>query len=131
FFSGDKELIHLNIKEDFQFYGNELLTIHVLFNLIKNSLYYIKSARKGEITIWLTVNDSFNCLHFKDTGKGVSQEILPHIFDLFYSKTSQGYGLGLAFCAMVMKSYSGHIKCESVEGSYIEFILKFLKIKEV
>ncbi len=121
----EAQLVHWENEGDFQFWGNELLCIHVLFNLLKNALYYIRVARRGDIHIWLEKGDKFNVLHFKDTGKGISASVLPHIFDRFYSKTQHGSGIGLAFCKMVMTSFKGDIKCQSREDEFTEFLLYF------
>ncbi|MGV8949113.1 MAG: hypothetical protein ACOH2E_07125 [Candidatus Paracaedibacter sp.] len=45
-------LISWENNTDFIFHGNALLMKHVLFNLLKNALYYVKAARKGDIAIW-------------------------------------------------------------------------------
>ncbi|MDF2529874.1 MAG: sensor histidine kinase [Gammaproteobacteria bacterium] len=122
---GGKELVHWDKSNDFTYRGDELLTIYVLFNLLKNGIYYIAAARKGQINIWLEPGEDYNKLHFMDTGQGISPDILPHMFEQFYSKTRHGTGVGLAFCKMVMDSFGGKISCESVEGEFSHFILAF------
>lgn len=117
-------------SDDFQFKGDKILTEHVLFNLLKNALYYIASARKGEITIYLEHGEQENMLYFRDTGQGISTEVLPHVFDKFYSKREGGVGIGLSFCKMAMAWMGGDITCRSVEGEYAEFILHFPRRKD-
>lgn len=121
----EKSLISVKIESDFYFRGNSHLFKHVIFNLLKNSLYYIKAARKGEIIIWIEKGETVNKLCFKDTGKGIPKEILPHIFDQFYSQTKYGAGIGLAFCQMVMRKMGGDIQCDSVAGEFTQFTLSF------
>lgn len=120
-----KELIHWDQRTDFAFYGHELYVKHILFNLLKNALYYSRAANKGEIYIWLEKGDKFNYLHFKDTSQGIPFSILPHIFENFYSRTVRGTGVGLAFCKSTMISFGGDITCESIEGEYTTFKLAF------
>lgn len=114
-------------SSDFEFTGKKILIIHVIFNLLKNALYYLKVAAKGEIQIWLECGTKYNILHFKDTGTGIAMEILPHIFERFFSHTLHGTGIGLAFCKMVMQNFGGDITCESVAGAFTKFNLKFPK----
>lgn len=127
FTSGQRELIHVDIQNDFRFNGKETLIIHILFNLLKNSLYFIQKAGKGDIQIWAELGENGeNYLHFKDTGQGIPQKNLPHIFDQFFTEdTNHGTGIGLAFSKMVMEAHHGDITCHSEYGQYAEFILNF------
>ena len=124
-------LISWENNTDFIFYGNALLMKHVLFNLLKNALYYVKAARKGEISIWVEPTPKGNYLYFKDTGKGVPASVVSHIFDRFYAHTRHGTGIGLAFCKTVIESFGGTIVCDSIEGEYTTFILKLPIIKDL
>ena len=54
----ERELVSVNLGNDFTFRGDETLMIFVLFNLLKNSLYY-----KAKINIWL--DSDKKCLYFK------------------------------------------------------------------
>lgn len=121
----EKSLILYKEKLDFTFHGNSVLLKHVLFNLLKNALYYIKAAHKGTISIWTESSSKVNFLYFKDTGTGIPASEVSSIFDRFYSNTRHGTGLGLSFCKTVMESFGGSIACESKEGEHTTFILKF------
>jgi signal transduction histidine kinase len=98
---------------------------HILFNLLKNALYYIEASGKGDIHIWLENDEGKNTLHFKDTGPGISATLLPSIFERFFSRRKHGTGMGLAFCKSVMQEIRGDIQCRSKEGEYTEFVLTF------
>lgn len=121
----EKSFIEWNKENDFSFKGNEVLMMHVLFNLLKNAIYYIKESNKGKIYISLSKTENFNILLFKDTGKGMSKNILDNIFQKFYSKTQYGTGIGLSFCKLVIEAFGGSINCRSKEGSYTEFSMYF------
>jgi signal transduction histidine kinase len=121
----DKGLVISEITQDFEFYGHPVLVKHVFFNLIKNALYYVKAAGKGNITIWTELGDRVNKVHVKDTGKGIPKDYLPHVFDQFFTRTDQGNGIGLAFCKMVMTKIGGDITCNSIEGEFTQFTLIF------
>jgi signal transduction histidine kinase len=132
FLPSQKEKIEwdVNKSKDFKFLGDKLLIVHILFNLVKNALYFTEKARKGKIYIWLEEAPKYNQLHFKDTGQGIDEKDLPHIFDRFFTKnTHRGSGIGLAFCKMVMEAHHGKIICRSIKGEYAEFILLFQKIE--
>lgn len=115
---------------DFHFKGSKLLMQHVLFNLIKNALYVIATAQRGEITIWTALGDKFNYLYFKDTAKGMNSQQLSQLFNHFYTTNFLGTGIGLSFCKLVMHGFGGNIICESVEGEYALFTLSFPVVVE-
>jgi signal transduction histidine kinase len=123
----ERDLISIRLGNDFHFHGNKVLFVHLLFNLIKNALYFIAEAKKGEIYIWLMEGDKYNELHFKDTAQGVPAHLLPKLFNKFFTTTRVGTGVGLSFCKMVMESMDGEIACFSREGEFTEFVLYFNK----
>jgi PAS domain S-box-containing protein len=127
---GQRELIKLNLSEDFNVQGNLLIVSHIFLNLLKNSLYYIADSGKGKIFITLEKNCLYNKVYFKDTASGIPASFLPKIFSQFFSKTYHGTGIGLAFCKKVMRSLHGDITCESIEGEYTTFILSFPSIEK-
>lgn len=124
-----KNLVHFNTEEDFQIHGDKSLMIHVLFNLMKNALYYIESENKGDISIWIETTKRINIIHVKDTAKGMPKEILANLFKQFYTRRDGGTGVGLAFCKVVIQSFNGQISCHAIENEYTEFELKFAKEK--
>ncbi len=122
----DRRRVHLDTQETFTFHGNETLFVFVLFNLLKNALFYFRTHPESEITVRLEKGAEHNRIFFRDTGPGIPSETLPHIFDNFYTTGKKGgTGLGLAYCKRVMQSFGGAIHCDSVEGKFTEFILSF------
>ena len=129
FKAGERELITV-APGNFKYIGNPLLTNHIFYNLIRNSLRAIQNSGKGSIIIKFKSGVKFNELMFRDTATGIAKEFLPKMFGLFESQMTAhgGTGVGLAFCKLTMKSYGGDINCESTEGKYTEFTLKFPSI---
>ena len=124
---GESELIQFE-EGDFYFKGNKLFFIHILFNLIKNSLYYIKVAQKGRIFISCEEKEEINVLIFMDTATGIQEKFLSELFEPFFTKTTHGTGLGLYLCKVIMESFGGNILCESIVGKYTKFLLYFPKV---
>jgi two-component system, CAI-1 autoinducer sensor kinase/phosphatase CqsS len=122
--AAERRKIHLQASDDFEFFGSLHLMEFCLSNLMKNSLYAIKVAEKGEIFIAVCPQEGRNTVTVMDTASGIQKNILPHIFDTYYStKQSAGTGVGLAFCQRVMRAFNGQIKCESEHGHYTKFTL--------
>ncbi len=124
-----RDLIEWSSEGDFSFMGEQLLMVHVLFNLMKNSFYYIEAENKGKIQIWFDSDEYDNILYFKDTAKGILEDVLPKLFEKFYSTTRHGTGLGLSYCKMIMTSFGGTITCQSTYGEFTQFTLTFPKIE--
>ena len=108
--------------EDFQVKYNFHNLKHVIINLIKNA--YAHNGRNVEIEI----KSKDNVLYFIDYGVGINENIINKIFDKFFTNNRNGTGLGLSYCKLIMSDINGSIKCESIEGKYTKFILKFPKI---
>jgi signal transduction histidine kinase len=131
FREGDRRRVECNLRPDFVFNGSEMLTVHVLFNLLKNAFRHMGSNENATISIRLESDSRENRLIFIDTGAGIAPDILPHIFTRFYTSSSTtddvtlGTGIGLAFCQDVMQAIGGSITCSSVQGEYTEFVLTF------
>ncbi len=123
-----RELIRIDITEDFEFRGSDLLMTHVLFNLMKNGLRAIE-AKGGEdnaLSISLKRGVATNCLIVSDTGEGIPPEILNYVFIPFVSaqRPGVGTGLGLSFCRMIVEGCGGTISCHSEPNSGTTFVIQ-------
>lgn len=121
FKTGERSKVHLDLEQDFRFMGVQTLFIYIVFNLLKNALYSIRSAQKGEIQVWLVRGEKYNHIYFRDTGEGVPREVRDKIFEGFFTTKSDGTGAGLTFCKRTLVSFGGDITCDSVPGEYAEF----------
>jgi two-component system, CAI-1 autoinducer sensor kinase/phosphatase CqsS len=118
----ERERVGVEVVRDFNFRGDETAFLFVLFNLMKNALYYLALHPEARITI--TVDEQQ--VRVRDTGPGMTAEQVAHAFQPFASagKTG-GTGLGLAYCQRVMRAFGGGIECESVPGRYTQFTMTF------
>jgi PAS domain S-box-containing protein len=126
----EKQLIQKDTSYYFDFMGNPVLFIRILFNLINNSLHQIHQNGKGQIFLTTEKGDEFNVIRFRDTAGGASFEIVEHIFDGYRTTKESGTGIGLSFCKLTMESFGGSMSCNAQEGDYMEFVLSFPKIPD-
>lgn len=120
------ERIHLPQQDDFVVKLNETLFNFVIFNLIRNAIYYFDSYPNSQIEITTQIGSYEHVLIFKDTGPGIDEVIADKIFEDFFSyQKSGGSGLGLGYCQRVMRSFGGRIECKSKLGEFTEFHLYF------
>ena len=68
-------------------------------------------------------------LTITDEGVGISNQILPKIFDPYFSTKEQGNGLGLTICYSIVKKHGGHIAVQSAEGKGTSFTI-YLPVSE-
>ena len=102
--------------------------VQVFLNLVKNAAEAIgENAADGEIAITTAFRPGVRLslpgakskvslpLEFciKDNGPGVSEELMPHLFDPFVTTKPTGSGLGLALVAKIVGDHGGIIECES------------------
>ncbi len=122
-----RDKVRVRIENDFTFYGSDVLLVYVLYNLFKNALHAIKSAGRGEVEIEFFTCGKGKQLVVRDTGPGIAEDVLPHVFDPFYTtrQGGGGTGMGLAFCQRVLTAFGGQIHCESKAGRYTMFSLQF------
>jgi signal transduction histidine kinase len=125
----DKEDIKFLIGEpdlSFDVLADQSLLEIALFNLLDNALKF--TSKGGKIKI--TAGDDEDQISFsvQDTGTGIKEDDLPHIFERFYrgkSVTAEGSGLGLAMVESVVKAHGGQINVETEPdiGSTFSIIL--------
>jgi len=91
----------------------------------------LKNTEQGFIEFNLQNTDSNIELTIKDTGKGISEEKLPHVFERFSrvdktrSRTTGGSGLGLAICKWIVDLHDGKISLDSkiFKGTTVKILL--------
>jgi PAS domain S-box-containing protein len=99
--------------------GDPHQLMQVFHNLILNAEQAIREAReKGTLRIRLGKKDNSVWVNFQDDGPGIAPEILPNIFDPFYTtkRPGRGTGLGLSICKAVLKEYGGNVEASSAPG---------------
>jgi CheY-like chemotaxis protein len=123
----DQARVSVDVTEDFTFRGDETAYLFVLFNLIKNSLYYVPQCPGLRVTISVGPQE----VRVSDSGPGMSPHVLKGLFEPFRSVGKiRGTGLGLPYCKRVMQSFGGSIQCESELGRGTTFVLRFPAMSE-
>jgi signal transduction histidine kinase len=101
-------------------------TIHqVRYNLLDNAIKF--TQEKGTISISITSKGKKALIKVRNTGEGIPEEELSHIFERFYKSDRSrgldktGTGLGLYIVKTILEKHGEEISVESVVGSYTEF----------
>ena len=107
-----KFLLNLNYNKMASIDTNKMYQVIVI--LLDNALKYTEKGDSVEIVTYL--KDNKCVIEVKDTGIGISDEAIDHIFERFYredkarSRETGGSGLGLSIADMIVTSHGGTIK---------------------
>ena len=119
--------VSLEIRKDFVFRGEETAYLFVLFNLLKNSLYYLPVRPAMQVMVIVDAGR----IVVRDTGPGIPAEVVSRLFKPFRTVgKSAGTGLGLAYCDRIMKSLGGAIACVSEPDLFTEFVMTFPAVSD-
>jgi two-component system phosphate regulon sensor histidine kinase PhoR len=102
-------------------WGNATGLEQVMSNLIKNALSYTPAQSRGAVSVSLRPQEGMVLFAVEDSGVGMSQEEILHIFEPFYRADSsrnrkgaqEGSGLGLTIVGEMVRAHRGKIRVES------------------
>jgi signal transduction histidine kinase len=96
----------------------------MIANLLDNALKYTPTG--GSVTVSVNSDDGQIAICVTDTGVGISEDDLPHIFKRFYTSNKKtqpqhGTGLGLSLVKAIARSHGGHVNATSRPGKGTTF----------
>jgi signal transduction histidine kinase len=99
----------------------------MLSNLLSNALKFTPAG--GRVHVALRSLPESIVIEVEDTGCGIPEDHIPHIFERFYRVPAQetsanpepGLGLGLSFVAWIAKAHGGTIRVDSAPGKGTRF----------
>jgi signal transduction histidine kinase len=109
--------------------GDRDRLVQVFLNLVDNAIRY--TPEDGSVEVAATVMDDAVQATVRDTGEGIPEEELPHIFERFFrvdrsrSRRGGGTGLGLSIVRDIVHAHQGSIRVDSVPGEGTCFRLVF------
>ena len=121
--------IYTEIKEDIPVLVQEDDLYQIIFNLVENGIKY--NTPGGKLFISLQRKEDLAVLRVRDTGVGIPEDAIGHIFERFYrvdkarSRQTGGSGLGLAIVRSMVERNGGEIKLESKLGEGSVFTVEF------
>ena len=123
---------HTGVKH-YKVNADELRLEQVIINIVSNAIKYTPEGKRVDlVTEEESLPGASNRYRFiiRDTGIGISEDYLPHIFESFTREQSttinrvQGTGLGLAITAKVVELMGGTISVKSKLGEGSEFVVE-------
>ena len=110
------------------FVGDMHYTSEAIVNLLKNAIEHTPEG--GTVTVKAKGSNIAAEITITDTGIGIPEAELPHIFERFYRSseyTKSGFGIGLAFAKKVINAQDGSLRAENVKPGGARFTLHFYK----
>jgi C4-dicarboxylate-specific signal transduction histidine kinase len=106
--------------------GDKIQLQQVILNLIVNGIEAMNSVSGlRELRIKSRMQNDEILVSVHDRGIGVSQELMPRLFEPFFTTRSQGIGMGLPISRSIVESHGGKLWAESTlnQGSIFQFTL--------
>lgn len=120
-----KIITNIQLEKDIKIKINEMLVQRSLENLFTNAIRYTNEGDTIQIDSFVQGNKII--LKLSDTGIGIAQKDLPHIFDVFYrgtnSRREEGIGIGLSLVKNVVDTLGWKISVDSKAGEGTCFTL--------
>ena len=113
--------------------GDEEQLRRMLYNLVDNAIKYTPHNGQVEIVLERLGKEQLSRLVIRDSGFGITEKQLPHIFERFYRVEAtrprygppQGTGLGLAIAKSIVENHGGTISVSSQVGVGTTFVVDF------
>ena len=118
--------IRTDIDGEPEFIGDLHYTSEAVVNLLKNAIEHTPEG--GTVTIAAKGSNIVTEITITDTGNGIPEAELPHIFERFYRSseyTKNGFGIGLAFAKKVITAQDGSLRASNVKPHGAEFKIHF------
>ena len=121
--------LHLELDDDCPVLILEDDLYQIVFNLIENGIKY--NLPGGSLTVRLAREEDNALLTVSDTGLGIPEDAISHIFERFYrvdkarSRSTGGSGLGLAIVSSIVRKNRGEIQVSSQVGQGTTFTVTF------
>ena len=128
---------NISIKTDFDSEIDEILIDpdrinQVLLNIYLNAIDSMNNG--GSLVVMLSKNPKKNGIEIKvaDTGTGISEGDLSHIFDPYFTTKASGTGLGLAIVHNIMEAHGGEVAIESRlgQGTGVTIFLPYTETRD-
>lgn len=115
----------LDLQQKGPFYSDPQRIAIILQNLVSNAIKYQRTDIESFVRISIHTNETEGVLTIEDNGKGIQEEYLHRIFEMFFraSEDSYGSGLGLYITHQVVEKLGGRVHVDSVYGEGTRFVI--------
>ena len=125
--SEKKMEMKINLPKSLKYLGDKKKMQRIITNILENSIKY--TPEQGKVAVSASIENGAIQVVFEDSGIGIAEDDLPHIFDRFYrcdrSRSQGGVGLGLSLAKAYTAAMNGVIQVKSSLNQGSIFTLRF------
>ena len=121
-------VVEISIEENPEFYGDFQYCTEAVTNLLKNCMEH--TPQGGRIKVEARENGIYTEIVITDSGNGIDEKDLPHIFERFYRSSEfakSGYGIGLSFAQKIIVAQNGSLRVRNAVPNGAEFEIRLYK----
>lgn len=112
----------MNCKDSVDFNIDSSQMNQALMNIINNAIDAVEAG--GKIELIFFIKNKKTIFEISDSGKGIPEENLGKIFNLYFTTKAKGTGLGLSIVQQVISQHNGTVYAESTEGKGTTFFIE-------
>jgi two-component system sensor kinase FixL len=106
----------------------------VILNLMRNAIEAMEQSERRELVLSVTPADAGMVdISVADTGSGIAEDIIPHLFQPFITSKRQGMGVGLSISRTIIEGHGGRIWADAnpAGGTVFHFTLRAVSEEEI
>ena len=101
---------------------DRILIEQVLVNLLRNAAESVDAAQRAspdrivELRVVASIFEGKKSIEFsvQDSGKGIAPDVMPRLYEAFFSTKAEGMGIGLSLCRSIVESHRGRLTAENL-----------------
>jgi len=101
---------------------DRILIEQVLVNLLRNAAESVDAAQRPsperivELRVLGGIFEGKKSVEFsvQDSGKGIAADVMPRLYEAFFSTKAEGMGIGLSLCRSIVESHRGRLAAENL-----------------
>jgi two-component system sensor kinase FixL len=120
--------IKLDLDENLPPVEGDIIQLEqVVLNFIRNGIDAMDAVEPENRNLTITtrrMGEAMVMVSTIDSGKGIAEEVMPKIFDAFYTTKPDGMGIGLSISRSIIESHQGRIRARSLSDGGTEFFFE-------
>ena len=123
-----KVSLELDLEDDLPLVEGDMIQLEqVVLNFIRNGIDAMAAVPPGKRSLQIATrcsDEAMVTVSARDSGEGISEDVMPKIFDAFYTTKPDGMGIGLSISRSIIESHQGRIRARSLREGGTELVFE-------